>query len=751
MKKLSDALKRHLDTKPLFTACSVYLASLLVFAITDPISGIFFKVSAAGLLLFGALSLGKFKKEIALCLIFPLAISMISAYFSYSVPSETAKALNGKNCEIRFTTDKIIYSRDYGSAAEISITSIDGKECSVKAEYHVNALLTNEGSYSDTAVLELYSGDGDTASSRFSRISDGIYVYAGSLTEMPVFISPPDGVFSYAAHINSFLSERLREYIPGEEGRLTDAMLLGNKASLERVSVRNFSNVGLSHVLALSGMHLSVLTFVLEKLLRKAGAGKKTRIAVISSFLAVYVLITGASSSVLRSSVMLALYYLSFLLSRRSDDLTTLLFSVTLICIISPGSVLDIGLILSFLSTLGILSLGVPASDKLKAFYKEHIKKRNLIVRAVSSFVSALVESLLFTLSAVAYSILPVFVFFGEVSYLAPIGNLIVSPLAALLLLTSFLLLPLSLFPFIPEAFAAIPYYTAKAMLSFSASLSDKCRLVSLNYPFVPFLIGCMILALFVLRFFSVKKLRGYFAVILSAILLFAAGAAIMNALYKTESELTVLKNGKRDVYFRAENRAFAILGGRVSSSEKQDIYNAEKCGALVKTDGIVVIEPSDAVSSSLRSMACSRFIDKIWYPYPAPSDLRNTCDKCGTHLIEFTPGDKIELSGISTVGTYPEYSGTLFRYDVTIREKTFSLMNGKAFKDKESFGVICSGLSGSDVVFIASAKDWMRSDLFTSGTDVFVENGGFINRITANNTETDTEKAYYPLKIALY
>lgn len=742
---------RHLDTKPLFTACSVYLASLLVFALTDPISGTVFKVSAAGLLLFGALSLGKFKKELTLCLVFPLALSMISAYFSFSVPGETAKAYDGKNCEIRFYTDKIIYSEDYGSAAEITITSADGKKCKIKAEYHVNRCLKDSGSYSDTVVLEAFSGNGDSANARFGRVSDGIYVYAESLTEMPVFISPPDGLGNLASRLNSDLSERLRTYVHGEEGRLADAMLLGNKAGLERVSVRNFSNVGLSHILALSGMHLSVFTLILEKFLRKTGVGKNARIAIISSFLSVYVVITGASASVLRSSVMLALYYLSFLLSRRSDDLTTLLFSVTLICIVSPGSVLDVGLILSFLSTLGILSLGVPVSDKLKAFSKEHIKKRNVMVRTVSSLVLPIVENLIFTLSAVAYSILPVFVFFGEVSYLSPLGNLIVSPLAALLLLTSFLLLPLSFFPFIPEAFATVPYYTAKAMLAFASSLSDKCRLVSLNYPFVPFLIGCMILILFVFRFLSVRKLRLYFAVILSAALLFAAGAAAMNALYKGESELTVLKNDKRDVYFRSDNKAFAVLGGRIGSSERQTVYNAEKSRALVKTDGVVIVEPSDDVSDSLQAMMEARFIDRVWYPYPAPSGLRDACDRCGTLLTEFIPGDSIRLTDSAAVVTYPEYAGRMFRYDTVINEKTFSLINGKAFKDRESFGMICSDLSDSDVVFIASAKTWMDDSLFTSDSVVFVEKGGYINRITAGNSDNDTKKAIYPLKIVLY
>ena len=107
-----------------------------------------------------------------------------------------------------------------------------------------------------------------------------------------------------------------------------------------------FSNAGLSHILAISGMHVSFVLLGLQITLKKIGK-RSTNIFIIV-FLTFFSILTGGSSSVIRAVTMVIISQLAKLLFTKSDTLNNIFFSAVILLIINPLIVYDVGFILSF-------------------------------------------------------------------------------------------------------------------------------------------------------------------------------------------------------------------------------------------------------------------------------------------------------------------------------------------------------------------------------------------------------------------
>ena len=193
--------------------------------------------------------------------------------------------------------------------------------------------------------------------------------------------------------------------ISGDENAVVNAMALGDKSGISPQLKYVYSQTGASYVLALSGMHLTIIYFILswvvmrtmlwlyvvpELLWEKLPVENNARLRrIIKSFLRLqpseqlyrniisfvilliiwlYVILVGMSPSVVRSAVMLSIYGISRMLFRKHDVITVLALTAFLTLMISPLSLFDVGFQMSYLAVLGI---GVYMPYLMQLVYKK--------------------------------------------------------------------------------------------------------------------------------------------------------------------------------------------------------------------------------------------------------------------------------------------------------------------------------------------------------------------------------------------
>ena len=308
-----------------------------------------------------------------------------------------------------------IDSTDYGRNLTVRVEFIGGKEVKRRTLIAFASLDETE----NVSVGSRITATGKITSLKDENDNDTAQYYYASgfcakISEIKEINHVEYAGITMIGKINDYrnsLCRRIIMYSDEESGGLLCALILGERSYLKSETRHDFTRVGLSHMLALSGMHLAILSFAIESLLSKLGVMKKPRKIIQIIFVILYMALTGFPSSVMRAGIMLIITSTLFLLSHRGDSITTLFMAVTVIIIIEPYAVFDIGLWLSAFATLGILLFS--------EFYEtvNSSRKSTVKTRLLNTFVIPIVISLFafggtFLLSANA---------FNSFSLLAPI------------------------------------------------------------------------------------------------------------------------------------------------------------------------------------------------------------------------------------------------------------------------------------------------------------------------------------------
>ena len=191
----------------------------------------------------------------------------------------------------------------------------------------------------------------------FQDISHQVYLRPGD------FVLLPDKTASWFKKFLFGTREKvlaiLRKNIPGEkEQGLAEALLIGYKDDLDKNLIQSYSNTGVVHIIAISGLHLGLIYWLLIQILKPLQKRKPTRwlrpVLIITS-LWLFSLLAGGQPSVLRSAVMFTCIVLGENLTRRISIFNTLAFSAFLLLCYNPYWLWDAGFQLSYAAVLSIV------------------------------------------------------------------------------------------------------------------------------------------------------------------------------------------------------------------------------------------------------------------------------------------------------------------------------------------------------------------------------------------------------------
>lgn len=207
------------------------------------------------------------------------------------------------------------------------------------------------------AEVTFYLPGGDDADRLTSFRSEGIFL-AGYAKDANLAVLPRQSGHRLALaviHLRMWLRSALFRMLPNTYGKIADAMILGEKHALPEDVYAQFRQSGLLHLLCVSGLHLSIWTLTLQRLLRRLRVPVRIAAAVLMAWTLLYMALTGFSYSVVRSGVMMLLFLLGEFLALEKDSLNSLGAALLVIALLQPYAVVNVGLLMSALSTLGLI------------------------------------------------------------------------------------------------------------------------------------------------------------------------------------------------------------------------------------------------------------------------------------------------------------------------------------------------------------------------------------------------------------
>ena len=242
----------------------------------------------------------------------------------------------------------------------------------------------------------------------------------------------------YLLKIKVWAVEYLSNYLHEPHLSLLLGILIGAKKALPKDLAENFAKVGLSHVVAVSGFNIAVLIAFLGFWTKFVG--RKIGFWLSLGLIFVFVIMAGASASVLRASCMGGLLLLALRLFRPYSFAPAILSAGLLMLLINPKILFwDIGFGLSFAATLGIV-YGVPLLENLTPKVAEWFGLKTIFLTTVCAIISTLPLSLLY---------------FGQASVVAILVNVLVLPLVPVVMLLGFCIFT----PFLSAGFALLTFW----------------------------------------------------------------------------------------------------------------------------------------------------------------------------------------------------------------------------------------------------------------------------------------------------
>lgn len=350
----------------------------------------------------------KGKSVFIITLIFPL-LTVLSLTFRISEIDNLSSFVGIKD-ECEFTVIDVSYESDNYYAAQIVVNSSEHLKSGTKLNmsYYENNLTVGSVAKGTLKLIDLKE---ETKLSYQSK-----QIYLNSYCSNYTVYEEKQPILDIVGKVRSYITKTLFSELEAKEAATMTALCFGEMKYFSDEFYNSVKGAGVSHVMVVSGMHLSILVSFFTFISDKYFYNKYFKSAIMLTVVIAITLLCGFSMSIIRADVMYLLTAVGIILNRKGDSSNTLGASVALILVFSPLAIFDISFLLSTLSTFGILAISLPVSKYLAE--KEIIKSKTLKNILFANLTS--LSATLLTLPIIIY-------FYGYISIFGTIATLIIS------------------------------------------------------------------------------------------------------------------------------------------------------------------------------------------------------------------------------------------------------------------------------------------------------------------------------------
>ena len=311
---------------------------------------------------------------------------------------------------------------------------------------------------------------------------NGIYVIL-YLYSFEYIKSDPNKIKKFAIESRKDISSKFDSYFKKPYADILKSLILGDKSSLTQGVKNDFINSGVMHVLVVSGLHVSFISAIILFILKLIGLSLKKASIFSIPIIFFYVIMTGANPPALRATIMLSCIFLSFALDREPLIYNSLALSALVILIFEPQQLFTASFQMSYGATIGIVR-----------FYKDIF----VIFENVKNFILRFFFGVLSVTLAVQVVLIPICMYyFGKVSIISFLTNIIVVPLVGIILCLGVSFYALT---FILKYAAALVSVILSIILNFVLSITNS--MANLKYAVINFEKPTLIELLFYFLFF---------------------------------------------------------------------------------------------------------------------------------------------------------------------------------------------------------------------------------------------------------
>lgn len=525
-------------------------------------------ICAAAVLLIISLLLKKIRQAKVLPVVFASALFACLIFMAVTYNAVVpAGNLDGKTLDTTFEITDIYDVSDSGRYVyTVKTKTIDDISApqNIKVKLYSNEKIDADYYQQVNAQFSFFS-NADNGFASYGNYGNGIYVCA-SITDCDVqdsFRKPPN---FYIINLRLKIKDILNENLSDEVSALAVSIFTGDTSELSDEIRSNFKICGVSHALAVSGLHVSVVCLGIYYFLKIINCPKKLRIVASLLFLFVYIGVADFRKSVVRAGIMMSVMLISQLINIHSDTLNSLGFAVFIICL-NPFAVTDVSALLTVCAVLGI-TVVMPELEKLCTF-------KNKVITYICKTVMVSFSVTLTTLPVL-------WLFFKSVSIMGIIINIIFIPLVQIALVSVFL--------FCIFTFAGLPAVLTKFTADFSLRLMIKITdfsaehfsylLLDLSGKLFGIAIAAILLYialnLIIFKTVNSKLIAAFFAVV------FAVSSCVNFYNISTQTYFCIAENGGVIVY-DSDNLV------AVDIDNNSDKYLLEKA-LLRKKDNVILI-----------------------------------------------------------------------------------------------------------------------------------------------------------------
>lgn len=614
--------------RPLALACIALIISVAFFFVLPFWVSLISAISlVAALAIIGfLLKRAKWARVLILLIALFIAFGATGVLTERHYAKKTLASNINKEISATFEVEEV-YSRSvYGSTLLVKLRELNGSPCHAKAllitddltPFYLRDRISGSFLCGDLEETVLYEGQA------LECVSDGAYVSLSTFEggQIELIKSGNQSFMTRLSDLRENLHFHITALVKGEAGELLSALILGTRDSLDARTARDFRRVGVSHILALSGLHLTILLGIADKFLSWLRVGKRWRILILTVFSFGYLLLTGFSYSMLRAVLMLTVLRLSFFVKEDYDAFTALGAGGAMMVLITPYAVFDLSFQMTMLATFGILAFG-----KLQARLTRWIPYQKGALGLAYRLLRTVIASCLITVSATV-AILPVqWLQFGEISLLSPLANLLMIPLATGVLVLGLLLLVLVFVPIVATVIATPAGWVATLMLKIVGALSPLDGMLSLGYDFVPYILIPFFIITAILLVIDLKKLD---FLVLSPILLtvaaFAVCLSVSNNTGKTQLTCIYRNTGSNEGVLLIQNDTAMICDVSSGSyTQLYEDYHLLKRHCATEIEVLMLTHYHDKQITSISRLSDSIMLRSLWLPLPTTDEDKAT------------------------------------------------------------------------------------------------------------------------------